>query len=436
MANAAPTNAAPTNATRTLLITHPACAGHHIAHHPEQPKRVVAIEAAVVAAYGDNKDLARDACPADAPRDALLRFHSERHVARLEGLFDRVESDAAAPAFDPARTKKRRPMLSIDDDTAVMAKSRAAALASCGGAMRAVDAVLRDGYGNAFACVRPPGHHATPTQAMGFCLFNNVGVAALHARETYGVRRVAVVDVDVHHGNGTEAYFRDDAELFYASFHQGGGDFYPGTGLTRGSAKVVNGARVAGETGVARNVVNCPLAQGAGLRGVRRCLADKILPALATFDPGLVIVSLGFDALAKDPIGGLDLAPGDYAEITKLVAAAAPAAKLVSVLEGGYDVREISRAAVAHVSALLDLARAPGAPPPSPPRRPRGASAISDDSSGESWGSGQEYGAQSDDSDDLGLGDLAVADDPPPPPEPAAKPPGALARAFAFLKKT
>ncbi|KAH8073288.1 NAD-dependent histone deacetylase [Aureococcus anophagefferens] len=360
MANAAPTSAAPTNATRTLLITHPACAGHHIAHHPEQPKRVVAIEAAVVAAYGDSKDLARDACPADAPRDALLRFHSERHVARLEGLFDR--RGRRAPA-DP-RTKKRRPMLSIDDDTAVMAKSRAAALASCGGAMRAVDAVLRDGYGNAFACVRPPGHHATPTQAMGFCLFNNVGVAALHARETYGVRRVAVVDVDVHHGNGTEAYFRDDAEL------------------------------VAGETGVARNVVNCPLAKGAGLRGVRRCLADKILPALATFDPGLVIVSLGFDALAKDPIGGLDLAPG-ITRRSRGSSRAAPAAKLVSVLEGGYD------------------------------RRP-----------GRELGLGPEYGAQSDDSDDLGLGDLAVADDPPPPPEPAAKPPGALARAFAFLKKT
>ncbi|KAH8056407.1 NAD-dependent histone deacetylase [Aureococcus anophagefferens] len=424
MANAAPTNAAPTNATRTLLITHPACAGHHIAHHPEQPKRVVAIEAAVVAAYGDNKDLARDACPADAPRDALLRFHSERHVARLEGLFDRVEADARAPPFDPARTKKRRPMLSIDDDTAVMAKSRAAALASCGGAMRAVDAVLRDGYGNAFACVRPPGHHATPTQAMGFCLFNNVGVAALHARETYGVRRVAVVDVDVHHGNGTEAYFRDDAELFYASFHQGGGDFYPGTGLTRGSAKVVNGARVAGETGVARNVVNCPLAKGAGLRGVRRCLADKILPALATFDPGLVILSLGFDALAKDPIGGLDLAPG----ITRRSRGSSRrgAGRSVSVLEGGYGVREIR-------ARPSPTCRPPGpradAPPPAAAAAAPRASAISDDLGQ----AGQASAAPR----------ATTATTRPQGPRrrrrprrrPAAKP-GALARAFAFLKKT
>ena len=127
-------------------------------------------------------------------------------------------------------------MLSIDEDTAVMPRSRAAALSAAGGACRAVDAVLGpENFHSAFACVRPPGHHATPARAMGFCLYNNAGVAALHARATYGIQRVAVVDVDVHHGNGTEAFFRDDADLFYASFHQSGDDFYPGTGLAKGA---------------------------------------------------------------------------------------------------------------------------------------------------------------------------------------------------------
>lgn len=382
------------NAWRTLFVTHPHCAGHRISHHPEQPKRVEAIETAVLAHLGEH--VAHDSRPPDATREALGRFHTKKHIAKLEGLFTRVEEAAAAPVFDPAARVPRRTMLSIDEDTAVMPRSRAAALSAAGGACRAVDAVLgTEQYHSAFACVRPPGHHATPSQAMGFCLFNNVGIAALHARATHGVQRVAVVDVDVHHGNGTEAFFRDDPDLFYASFHQAGDDFYPGTGLApgakagfkRGRELSVNGAKVAGETGVAHNVVNCPLGRGAGLRVIRRAMEEKILPALKAFAPGLVIISLGFDALARDPIGGLNLDPHDYAYLTRAIASAAPAAKLVSVLEGGYDVREIARGAVAHVAELARLAKGKTEDPGH--RRPRGASVISEISSGESWGSGQ-----------------------------------------------
>jgi len=437
------TQAARPKPATTLLVTHPACVGHHISHHPEQPKRVVAIERAVVSAFGSS--LAHDAAPRPVTVEELELFHAPTHVARILALCARAEKDAATPAFDPRRGgKKRRAIISIDDDTAVMAGSRAAALASAGGALRCVDAVLgAEGYANAFACVRPPGHHATPDAAMGFCLFNNVGVAALYARATYGARRVAVVDVDVHHGNGTEAYFRRDADLFYSSFHQGGGGFYPGTGLTKGARTVDAGvgARIAGETGVAGNVVNCPLPGGSGARGVRRALEDRILPALRAFKPALVLISLGLDALDADPIGGLRLAPDDYGWITEAVASAAPAAKLVSVLEGGYDLPMISRAAVCHVRALLGLAgggAAAAAPPPPSPSV----------SSGESWGSGQEYGADDDDDDEeqeqedgaeedapmpaletLNLDEEEAASPPPPPP---AR--GPIANAFKNLK--
>ena len=237
------------NSKRTLFVTHPHCAEHRIAHHPEQPKRVQAIEAAVLAHFGERSaDFAHDPSPPDATAEALGRFHTKKHLSKLEGLFDKVEESAQSPLMDPRRGRtKRRTMLSIDEDTGVMPRSRAAALSAAGGACRAVDAVLgQENFHSAFACVRPPGHHATPARAMGFCLYNNAGVAALHARATYGIQRVAVVDVDVHHGNGTEAFFRDDADLFYASFHQSGDDFYPGTGLAKGAKQgAISASRLA-----------------------------------------------------------------------------------------------------------------------------------------------------------------------------------------------
>ena len=156
----------------------------------------------------------------------------------------------------------------------------------------------------------------------------------------------------------------------------------------------MNGAKVAGETGINNNVVNCPLGRGAGLRAIRRVMEEKILPALSAFGPGLVIISLGFDALAKDPIGGLNLDPHDYAYLTRAIQDASQC-KLISVLEGGYDVREIARGAVAHVSELARLAK--GAKPSDDLRRLRGASVISELSSGESWGSEQSYGDEDDD---------------------------------------
>jgi len=217
-----------------------------------------------------------------------------------------------------------------------------AALRAVGAVCAAVDAVVGGEAANAFCAVRPPGHHAEPARAMGFCLFNNVAIGARHARAVHGLARVAVVDFDVHHGNGTQAAFEADATLFYASTHQS--PLYPGTGGRE-------------ERGVG-NIVNLPLPPGTDSVGFRRAVADELLPALDEFAPELILVSAGFDAHAADPLAGLALTEADFAWITEALLVLAGrhcGGRLVSVLEGGYDLDALAASAAAHIGALMTV---------------------------------------------------------------------------------
>jgi acetoin utilization deacetylase AcuC-like enzyme len=228
----------------------------------------------------------------------------------------------------------------LDADTVLSPGSGEAALRAAGAAVAAVDAVLGGEAHTAFCAVRPPGHHAEPHRAMGFCLFNSVAIAAQHARQAHGIARVAVVDFDVHHGNGTQTAFETDASLLYASTHQM--PLYPGTGASS-------------ERGVG-NIVNAPLHPGAGSLQFRQAFTDVILPALDAFRPELVIISAGFDAHRADPLAQLMLVEADYAWSTERlceVAGRHAQGRIVSSLEGGYDLDALAASAAAHVAALM-----------------------------------------------------------------------------------
>ena len=227
----------------------------------------------------------------------------------------------------------------IDGDTVMSAGSAEAALRAAGAVCDAIDSVMAGDVDNAFCAVRPPGHHAEPGRAMGFCLFNNVAVGALYARETYGLGRIAAVDFDVHHGNGTQAAFESDGDLFYASTHQW--PLYPGTGA-------------AGETGVG-NICNVPLAPGSGSRAFRRAMSETVLPALEAFRPDMILLSAGFDAHNDDPLAGLKFRTEDYGWVTAQLVRIAEGlcgGRMVSALEGGYDLQALADSVVAHVGAL------------------------------------------------------------------------------------
>ena len=229
---------------------------------------------------------------------------------------------------------------SLDPDTVLSPSSGEAALRAAGALCAAVDAVVAGEGQNAFCAVRPPGHHAEAARAMGFCLFNNVAVGALHAREQHGLARAAVIDFDVHHGNGTQALFAHDAGLFYGSTHQF--PYYPGTGS-------------ADERGVG-NVVNAPLAANAGSAEFRQAMFDRILPALRDFAPDFTFISAGFDAHAADPLAHLNLVEEDFAWATREImdiAEASSKGRVVSTLEGGYDLGALGSSAAAHVRALM-----------------------------------------------------------------------------------
>jgi acetoin utilization deacetylase AcuC-like enzyme len=301
---------------RTALVTHDACLAHDPGPgHPECPARL----RAVLAALDDLPDLERLAAPlADAA--ALGRVHGADYIAAIL----RVRPAAGQLA-------------QLDGDTLMSAGSAEAALRAAGGAIAGVDFIMGGPDRAAFVAVRPPGHHAEAALPFGFCLFNNVAVAALHARDKWGLRRIAVVDFDVHHGNGTQAMFWDDADLFYASSHQGG--IFPGSGLTE-------------EQGAAGNVVNVPLPAGTDGVGFRRAWEREILPALRAFAPELLIVSAGFDAHLADPLASLRVSEADFAWLTKAFCDVAPG-RLVSVLEGGYDLAALGASAKAHVEVLM-----------------------------------------------------------------------------------
>jgi acetoin utilization deacetylase AcuC-like enzyme len=304
----------------TLLYTHPACLAHDPGrHHPESPARL----RAVLTAFDEPEftRLERREAP-QAARQDLLRVHPQGHVDGILGAVPKTGHVA------------------IDADTVLSPASGEAALRAAGAVAAAVDAVVAGQGDNAFCAVRPPGHHAEPQRAMGFCLFNNVAIGALRAHEVHGLARVAVVDFDVHHGNGTQAAFETDGSLFYASTHQY--PLYPGTGS-------------ASETGVG-NVVNVPLRPMAGSSQFRFGLTQRILPALDAFRPELVLVSAGFDAHKSDPLAQLMLDEADYTWVTeKLLEIAYRHAKgrLVATLEGGYDLPALAASAATHVRVLM-----------------------------------------------------------------------------------
>jgi acetoin utilization deacetylase AcuC-like enzyme len=303
----------------TALFTHAACLAHDPGPgHPESPARLRAVRAALAAP--EFAGLARYEAPL-ATEEQIARVHPPELIHHLLG---------AVPQAGHAM---------IDGDTILSPGSAEAALRAAGALCAAVDAVMAGDVTNAFCAVRPPGHHAEPETAMGFCLFNNVAIGALHARHAHGLQRIAVVDFDVHHGNGTQAAFEQDADLFFASSHQA--PLYPGTG------SVV-------ERGVG-NIFNAPLPPGAGSEEFRAAWAERLLPALREFKPEFILISAGFDAHEDDPLANLNLTDDDYAWITREILAIAEECcegRVVSTLEGGYDLEALARSVSAHVGEL------------------------------------------------------------------------------------
>jgi acetoin utilization deacetylase AcuC-like enzyme len=302
----------------TALFTHPACLAHDTGPwHPERPERLSAVLAALEAP--EFAPLLREEAP-EATREQLLLAHPARYV-------DAVLAQRPAPGRH----------VQLDADTVLSAGTAEAALRAAGGACAAVDAVMEGWARTAFVATRPPGHHAEAARAMGFCFFANAAITAFHARARWGVGRVAVVDFDVHHGNGTQHILEDDPAFFYASSHQW--PCYPGTGATS-------------ERGVAQNVVNLPLPPGTDGVGFRRAWERDGLPALALFEPELVVVSAGFDAHRADPLAELRLGTDDFGWITDQLMAVT-GGRLVSVLEGGYDLDALAASAAVHVRRLM-----------------------------------------------------------------------------------
>jgi len=304
----------------TLLYTHRACLDHDPGPgHPECPARIEAVWAALEAP--EFASLIRREAPR-ATMEALERVHPKAHIDRTFALV-------------PAKGYE-----AIDGDTFISPGSGEAALRAAGALTAAVDAVVAGEAKNAFCAVRPPGHHAEPSTAMGFCLFNNAVVGAMHARAAHGLRRVAIVDFDVHHGNGSQAVAEQDADLFYASTHEW--PLYPGTGR-------------ANETGLG-NVVNRPLRAGAGGEEFRTAFGEWIMPALGQFAPDLVIISAGFDGHRDDPLAQLNLTERDFVWVTEQLLGFAErycGGRLVSTLEGGYDLDALAASTAAHVGALM-----------------------------------------------------------------------------------
>ncbi|SHE73758.1 Acetoin utilization deacetylase AcuC [Kaistia soli DSM 19436] len=304
----------------TLLIGNPIFARHIVPFgHPERPERIIAVEAAL----------------AEPGFDGLLRERAEMADEAMVLLcHPRAHLDALRHA-SPSEGMGR-----LDADTIMSPKTLEAALTAVGGACQAVDAVMERRVANAFCAMRPPGHHAEPEQAMGFCFFNQAAIAARHAQRAHGAERVAIIDWDVHHGNGTQAIFWDDPSVLYASTHQM--PLYPGTGA-------------ASETG-AGNIVNAPLPPGADGEAFRAAFETRLLPALDAFRPDLIIISAGFDAHWRDPLGGLELREEDFAWATDVLMQRAErdcSGRIVSILEGGYDLKGLAGSVAAHVTRLM-----------------------------------------------------------------------------------
>jgi acetoin utilization deacetylase AcuC-like enzyme len=321
-----PSGTGDVNAMQTGLITHPDCLGHDPPPgHPESADRL----RAVLRAFDEPEfqGLARIKAAASG-KEELTRVHS---AGLVEGILGSLSVEAQNDGY-----------VYLDPDTVMTAGSADAALRAAGAVVRATNEVHAKRSRNAFCAVRPPGHHAERDRAMGFCLFNNIAVGAYHARAVFGYERIAVVDFDVHHGNGTQDIFFDDPHAFYASTHQS--PFYPGTGG-------------ASERGSGGNIFNVPLRAGSGSREFRAAYENALLPALEKFAPDFVFISAGFDAHRADPLAQMLLAEDDFYWVTKAIcgiAASCCDGRVVSALEGGYDLDALARSSAAHVRALME----------------------------------------------------------------------------------
>ena len=306
----------------TALITHPDCLEHITP--PGHPERVARLEYILAALDDPSFDaLQREKAPLVADDD-LLRVHPREYI---QSILD------AAPV--EGRT-------SLDADTHMSPGSVTAALRAAGANTKAVDLALGGAVSNAFCAIRPPGHHAETQTAMGFCLFGNVAVAAKYALEHHGLKKVAIVDFDVHHGNGTQDLVEADPRILYISTHQM--PLYPGTGAAH-------------ETGAANNVMNIPLQPGAGSTTFRTAFSTHIAPTIAGFDPDLILVSAGFDAHVADPLASIELSTEDFSWVTERLCDLADAhcgGRLVSSLEGGYDLDALAESAAAHLKVLME----------------------------------------------------------------------------------
>ncbi len=307
----------------TAYITHADCLRHEMgAGHPESPDRLRAVNESI-AKSGLLEVLRALEAPLADTRD-LKRVHDASYV-------DLIYENAPSQGY-----------LQLDPDTAMNPSSLAAARRAAGAGILAVDELIAGRVQNAFCAVRPCGHHATPTRSMGFCVFNNVAVAAAYALEAKGLERVAIIDFDVHHGNGTEDIFsanRWRERVLMASFFQH--PFYPNSGTVN----------------PAPNMINVPLAAGSGGAAVRAVFEQHWLPALEDFEPQLIVISAGFDAHREDPLGGMALLEADYAWLTRELQAVAgrhAQQRIVSMLEGGYNLAALGRSVVAHVQALAE----------------------------------------------------------------------------------
>jgi acetoin utilization deacetylase AcuC-like enzyme len=305
----------------TLLLTHPATLNHVTASgHPERPDRMRAVNEVLGESRFDA--LVRNEAP-EGTLDLATLCHDEHYVGELRRI---------APSSG---------LIYLDGDTSMSPGTWEAVMRGVGGAVAAADAVMSGTHSNAFVAVRPPGHHAEINKPMGFCFFDNAAIAARHAQRKFGIDRAAVVDFDVHHGNGTQDIFWADKSVMYCSTHQM--PLFPGTGAR-------------GERGEYDNIVNAPLASEDGGAKFRAAFENVILPQLKKFAPELIIVSAGFDAHYRDPLASLNLRAEDFGWVTRQlmdVAEASAGGRIVSVLEGGYDLQGLKESVAAHVSTLM-----------------------------------------------------------------------------------